>query len=88
MTKALTPTENSKKQSDNTKTPPKTSITTTIADRQLRTVSWSNDSHPTGVVKPVYRIQTSHSPQQQCNQTNMVRSCLQYKQTYTNMDAY
>ena len=25
---------------------------TTIADR-LRTVSWSNNSHPTGVVKPV-----------------------------------
>ena len=30
---------------------------TTIADR-LRTVSWGNDSHPTGVVKPVYRIPT------------------------------
>ena len=26
---------------------------TTIADRQ-RTVSWSNNIHPTGVVKPVY----------------------------------
>ena len=30
---------------------------TTIADR-LRTVSWSNDSHPTGVVKPLYSIPT------------------------------
>ena len=30
---------------------------TTIADR-LRTVSWSNDSHPTGVVNPVYGILT------------------------------
>ena len=30
---------------------------TTIADR-LRTVSWSNDSHPTGVAKPVYGIPT------------------------------
>ena len=30
---------------------------TTIADR-LRTVSWGNDSHPTGVVKPVYGIRT------------------------------
>ena len=30
---------------------------TTIEDR-LRTVSWSNDSHPTGVVKPVYGIPT------------------------------
>ena len=28
---------------------------TTIADR-LRTVSWGNDSHPTGVFKPVYGI--------------------------------
>ena len=28
---------------------------TTIADR-LRAVGWSNDSHPTGVVKPVYGI--------------------------------
>ena len=28
---------------------------TTIANR-LRTVSWSNDNYPTGVVKPVYRI--------------------------------
>ena len=30
---------------------------TTIADR-FRTVSWSNDSHPTGIVKPVYEIPT------------------------------
>ena len=30
---------------------------TTIADR-LRAVSWGNDSHQTGVVKPVYGIQT------------------------------
>ena len=57
MTKAPTPTEKSKKQLDNTKTPPKTSIYTTIADR-LRTVSCSNDSHPTGAVKPVYGIPT------------------------------
>ena len=32
---------------------------TTIAER-LRTVSWGNDSHPTGVVKPVYGTQPSH----------------------------
>ena len=31
---------------------------TTIADR-LGTVGWSNDSHPTGVIKPVYGIPTS-----------------------------
>ena len=30
---------------------------TTSADR-LRTVRWSNNSHPTGVVKPVYGYQT------------------------------
>ena len=30
---------------------------TTIADR-LKTVSWSNDSHPTGGVKPIYGIPT------------------------------
>ena len=39
---------------------------TTIADR-LRTVSYGNDNHPTGVVKPVNKIQPSHSPQQLCN---------------------
>ena len=30
---------------------------TTIADR-LRTVSWCNNSHPTGVLKPVYERST------------------------------
>ena len=35
----------------------KTTDYTTIADR-FRTVSWGNDSHPTGVVKPVYGIPT------------------------------
>ena len=30
---------------------------TTVADR-LRTVSWSNSSYPTGVVKPVYERST------------------------------
>ena len=58
MTKAPTPTEKSKKQCDNKKTPPKTAISQpTISDR-LRTVSWGNDNHPTYVVKPVYGIQT------------------------------
>ena len=57
MTKAPTPTEKSKKRRDNTKTATKNFDYTTIADR-LRTVSWGNDSHPTGVVKPVYGIQT------------------------------
>ena len=52
MTKAHKPTEKSKKQHDNTKSPPKLFDYTMIADR-LRAVSWSNNSHPTGVVKPV-----------------------------------
>ena len=38
---------------DNAKTPPTTSIT-----QRLWTVSWSNNSHPTGVVKPVYGYPT------------------------------
>ena len=45
MTEALTPTEKSKKQRDNTKNVTKNFYYTTIADR-LRTVSWGNDSHP------------------------------------------
>ena len=57
MTEALTPTEKSKKQRDNTKNATKNFDYITIADR-LRTVSWGNDSHPAGVVKPVYGIPT------------------------------
>ena len=53
MTKAPTPTEKSKKQRDNIKNANKNFDYTTIADR-LRTVSWSNSSQSTGVVKPVY----------------------------------
>ena len=52
MIKAPTPTEKSKKQLDNIKNATKNFDYTTIADR-LRTVSRSNSSHPTGVVKPV-----------------------------------
>ena len=52
MTKTPTPTEKSKKQRDNIKNATKNFDYTTIADR-LRTVSWSNSGHPTGVVKPV-----------------------------------
>ena len=46
------PTENSKRNAHN-KNATINFDYTTIAD-QLRTVSWSNNSHPTGVVKPVY----------------------------------
>ena len=57
MTKAPTLTEKYKKQRDNTKNATKNFDYTTIADR-LRTVSWSNSSQPTGVVKPVYERST------------------------------
>ena len=51
MTKSHTPAEMSKGQSDNTNNATK-SYYTAIADR-LRTVSWSNYGHQTGVVTGV-----------------------------------
>ena len=57
MTKAPIPTEKSNKHRDNIKTPPKNFNYKTITDR-LKTVRWSNSSHPTGVVKPVYERPT------------------------------
>ena len=57
MTKAPTPTEKSKEQRDNTKTPPNKSRLHNVADR-LKKVSFGNDSHPAGMVKQVYGIQT------------------------------
>ena len=53
MSKAPTLKENPKKQCDNIKNATKNVDYTTTAD-QLRTVSWSNSSHPTGVIKLVY----------------------------------
>ena len=53
MTKAPTPTEMSKGLSENTNNVTKKCEYTAVADR-LRTVSWSNYSHPTGVVNLVY----------------------------------
>ena len=44
-------------QRDNTKNVTKNFDYTTIVDR-LRTVSWSNNSHPTGVLKSVYERST------------------------------
>ena len=49
MTKAPTQTEMSKGQSDNTNNATKKFDKTAVADR-LRTVSRSNNSHPTGMV--------------------------------------
>ena len=53
MTKVHKPTEKSKKQLDQKKNATKNFDYTIIADRVM-TVSWSSDSHPTGIVKPVY----------------------------------
>ena len=66
MTKAPTPTEMSKGQSDNTNNATKKLDYTAIADR-LRTVSWSNYSHPTGVVNR-FTDSRSHYLLQPCNQ--------------------
>ena len=52
MTKAPTLTEKSKRQRDNIKDATKNFDFSAIADRP-RTVSWTNSSHSTGVVKPV-----------------------------------
>ena len=51
------PVETSKGQSDNTNNATKKFDYTAIADR-LRTVRWSNNCHPTGVVKLVYGYPT------------------------------
>ena len=53
MTKAPTPAEMAKGQSDNTNNATKKFDNTAVADR-LRTVSWSNYGNPTGVVNLVY----------------------------------
>ena len=52
MTKTPTPTEKAKKQRDNTKTPPKSSITQRLRTDLGRSVG-SYNSHPTGVVKKI-----------------------------------
>ena len=66
MTKAPTPAEMQNGQSDNTNSATKNVDYTAIADR-LRTVSWSNYGHSTGLVNRSAG-QPSHSPQQPCNQ--------------------
>ena len=53
MTNGHTPTDKSKKHRDNINNAIKNFDYTTITDR-IVTVSRSNSSHPTGVVKPVY----------------------------------
>ena len=66
MTKAPTPAEMSKGQSDNTNNATKKFDYTAVADR-LSTVSWSNYGHPTGVVNR-FTGPPSQAPQQPCNQ--------------------
>ena len=56
MTKAPT-LQKSQKQRDNIKNATKNFDYTMITE-PLRTVSWSNSSHPTGVIKPVYERST------------------------------
>ena len=56
MSKPPIPTENAKTKGQH-KNATKIFDYTTIADR-LRTVSWSNNRHPTVVVKPVYGYPT------------------------------
>ena len=58
MTKTLTPTENSKKQSNGTKTPPKTSITQRLWTDFGRSELCSIDDYPTDIDKQVYGIPT------------------------------
>ena len=55
MTKAPTLAGKSKKQSESTQ-----KLRLHNDCRWLRTVSWSNNSHPTGVIKPVYERSTFH----------------------------
>ena len=68
MTNALTPKENSKKQGDNTKMPPKTSMIT----QRL----WTDFGRPVGVTATIQLMwlkrftgpQPSHLPQKLCSQ--------------------
>ena len=66
MTKASTPAEMSKGQTDNTNNATKNFDYTAIADR-LRTVRLSNYGHPTMRLTGL-RAQSSNFPQQPCNQ--------------------
>ena len=66
MTKAHTPTEMSKGQSHNTNSATKNFDYTATVNR-LRTVSWSNYSHPAGVVNR-FTGPPSHSLEQPSNQ--------------------
>ena len=69
MTKAPTPTEKSKKQRDNTKTPPKTSITQRLRADLGRSV-WATIATQLVRLNQLTGSQPYHSPQQLCNRGN------------------
>ena len=69
MKKAPTPTEKSKKQRDNTKTPPKTSITQRLPTDLRRAVGVSIATQLVWL-NQLTGSQPSHSPQQLCNRGN------------------
>ena len=68
-----------RKPMDNTKTPQKLRLRVTIAD-PLRTVSWSNNSHPTGVVKPDLKNTklSTHRKSSVINRTRQNRNIVYY----------
>ena len=67
MTKALTCTETPKKQSDNTKTPPKTSITQQIHTNLGKSVEVTTSTKKVWLNR-FTGSQPSHQPQKLCNQ--------------------
>ena len=74
MTKATMPPENKKVKRQH-KDATKNFDNTKIADRH-RTVSWSNDSYPTTVVKPLYGIPTFPLTTKLCHQKEIyLRMC-------------
>ena len=66
MTKAASPTEKSKKQPDNTKTPPKTSITQLLRTDLGRSVGVTIATQLVWLNR-LTGSQPSNSPQQLCN---------------------
>ena len=66
MTKILIPLEKSNRQSDNTKTPPKSSFTQRLPTDLGRSVGVTTATQLVWLTS--LRTQPSHSPQQLCNQ--------------------
>ena len=79
-----------RKPMDNTKTPPKTSITQQLRTDLGRLVGVRTVIQLALLNRVTKGNQHSHSPQQQCNQTNTSRQeyCLQYKHTFAKIDTF